>query len=290
MSNGNVYLNGTILPAGEAKISISDAGLLHGASSFTTMLAHNGVVFRLDRHLARLTETVDMLGLKTSVGAAELAEATYRVLAANELSEARIRITLTPGSVQADCPTAIITADPLGDYPGQWYTKGIDVVVSEWKQSPDDITCGCKTGCYLPRIVARRAAAAKGAEEAIWFTTDNYLAEACFNNIFLVLAGKVATPPTDTPVLPGVVRGAVIELCQKEGIACDADGKLTVKEMLAADEIFLTGSCTGIRPVVSVERHAVGDQTPGEVTKRIMAAYGRLLDAECVRPVDGRQD
>ena len=284
MPNNNVYLNGKIIPGGEATISVSDAGLLHGASGFTTMLAHNGVVFRLDRHLKRLFDTVELLDLRTNATPEGLTDAVTSLLAANQLTEARMRITLTPGDVHEDSPTTLVTAEPLSEYPPEWYEKGIDVIVSSFKQSPGDVAYGHKTGCYLSRILARQEAAAKCCQEAIWFATNNYLAEACFNNIFLVLSGKLTTPPVDTPVLPGIVREAAIELCGKLGIECDAESKLTVKEMLGADEVFLTGSCTGIRPVVRIERHAVGDEKPGEITKRIMGAYQELLDKECAKP------
>lgn len=269
------------MPAGEAAVGISDAGFLHGASAFTTMLARNGVVFRLDRHLVRLMETVQFFNLRTDATVDDLAAAARELLAANKLSDARVRITLTPGSIHDGRPTTLITADPLPEYPREWYEKGISVVVTSFKQTTADATSGYKTGCYFPRVLARQAAAAKGAEEALWFTTDNRLAEACFCNVFLVLDGKVHTPPRDTPVLPGVVRHAVIELCGQLGIECDAETPLTVHEMLAAGEMFLTASCAGIRPVVCVERHVVGDEKPGEITRKIMSAYEQLLQREC---------
>lgn len=287
MANDNVYLNGKIMPAGEAKVSASDVGLLHGASSFTTMLAHNGVVFRLGRHLKRLLETVKLLGLQVDAELAtaeSLTKATDELLRANELSAARVRITLTPGSQRENQATTLITAEPLPDYPPEWYENGVMVVVSSHRQSGGDVTFGHKTGCYLPRVLARQEAAAKGGEEALWFTADKRLAEACFNNVFLVLGGEVFTPPLETPVLAGVVRETVLELCSELGIACSDDRDLTVREMLDAEEVFLTGSCSGIRPVVRIERHAVGAETPGEVTQKIRKAYLELLDRECVRP------
>jgi len=284
MARENVYLNGRIVPAERATVSVSDAGLLHGASVFTTMLARNGVVFRLDRHLSRLLEAVRLLDLKSDATAESLTDATYALLEANGLKAARLRITLTPGSIHDDEPTTLITAAPLPEYPGEWYEKGIAVVVSSFKQSPGDVTYGRKTGCYLPRILAMREAAAKGAAEALWFTTDNRLAEGCFTNVFLVLEGRVLTPPRDTPVLPGVVRQAVLEVCGELGIECSDDGALGVKEMLAAEEVFVTASCSGLRPVVRIEGHIVGREIPGEVTRKIMAGYAQLLERECANP------
>lgn len=276
----HVYLNGTILPASEASISISDPGFLHGASAFTTMLAHQGVVFRFEQHLARLSETIRLLNLSVGATTGELVAHTYAVLDANGLGEARVRITLTPGGGEGE-ETTLITAVPLPAYPGEWYTKGISVVVASLKQVAGDPTFGYKTGCYLPRIIARQEAAAKGADDALWFTTDNHLAESCFSNVFLVLGGKVYTPPRDTPVLPGVVRGAVLELSETLDIDVDDQTPLTVNEMLSAEEIFLTSSTMGIRPVVRVEKHPVGKETPGDVTLRLMEAYRDMLDEEC---------
>lgn len=285
----NVYLNGKILPIAAATISVCDAGLLHGASTFTTMLARNGVVFRIDRHLARLIETVQLLNLRTDSDLAapkSLKASTVELLHANKLTDARIRITLTPGSIHADRPTTLITADALAEYPKQWYENGISVTISSYKQAIGDPTSGHKTGCYFPRIIARQEAAAKGAEEALWFNTANRLAEACFSNVFLVLGGEVYTPPGDTPVLPGIVRQAVIELCDDLGLACHDDRELTVREMLDAEEMFITASCSGVRPVVRIEQHSVGDGKPGEITRKIMHAYQELLDRECTESPD----
>lgn len=280
MTQRQVQLNGRLLPAEEATLSIADPGFLHGASTFTTMRAHNGVVFRFGEHLQRLAETVRLLGLQVDVTTGQLVEGMHVVLDANDLREARCRITLTPGPAGGE-PTTLITAEPLPAYPAEWYENGITVVVTALKQVAGDPTFGYKTGCYLPRMLARQEAAAKGADDALWFTTDNRLAESCFSNVFLVRDGALLTPPRDTPVLPGVVRSAVLELAGALGIDAGEDRALTVEDMLAAEEVFLTSSCMGIRPVVRIERHAVGGETPGPVTVRIREAFDELLEAAC---------
>jgi len=280
MSELTVYLNGEMVPASEAKISVFDAGFLHGASTYTTMLAKNGVVFRFDRHLERLSQAVQKLGLNVAASTGELADAMQRVLEENSLSDARCRITLTPGGEGA-APATMVTATPLAPYPAEWYAKGIVVIVSSYKQWAGDPTCGVKTGCYLARVLSRQEAAEKGAADALWFTTDNYLAEACYSNVFLVLDGKICTPPINTPVLPGVVRETALELAESLGIPTDDATPLTVHEMLSADEIFLTSSTMGIRPVVAVEKHTVGEGEVGPITKQLMAAYAELLETEC---------
>jgi branched-chain amino acid aminotransferase len=288
-SDLNVFLNGRIVPQGQAAVSVSDAGLLHGVSAYTTALAHNGVVFRLDRHLSRLFDTVQMLGMRTDATPDILAGATSKLLAANSLTEARVRITLTPGSVHGGEPTTLVTASPLPAYPPEWYEQGIGVVISSLRQGSGPPVYGCKTGCFLPRILARQEAAAKGAQEALWFTEDNRLAEGCTCNVFIVLAGEVLTPPTRTPVLPGIVREAVLELCRGMEVPCSDNRSLTIRELLDAQEVFLTSACAAVRPVVRIERHAVGGEKPGPVTRWVMRAYRELLDRECGLPGEGAQ-
>lgn len=283
------YFNGTLMPAEEATISIADPAFLHGASTFTTLLAHNGVVFRFAKHLERLAETIRFFGMQVEATTGELVEATYRTLDANALTEARCRITLSPGPAGGR-PTTVITTEALPAYPEHWYAQGLAVIVTALKQQTADPTFGHKTGCYLPRMLARQEAAAKGCDDALWFTPDGRLAEACFSNVFLVMGGKVLTPPRDTPVLPGVVRDTVLELCNALEIPCDNETPLTVEEMLSADEMFLSSSCMGIRPVARVERHAYGDEKPGEITRRIMQAYRELLDRECTQRSGAGED
>ena len=96
-----------------------------------------GVVFRLGRHIERLMLTAAMLQLRTDATPASLADAVATLLAANDLADARVRITLTPGAVGGAAggePTTLVTATPLPDYPGEWYERGISVVVSSSAQ------------------------------------------------------------------------------------------------------------------------------------------------------------
>jgi len=281
MSEKYVHLNGSLVTADKAMVNVSDAGFLHGASSFTTMRAHNGVVFRLDDHLARLLGTVEVLGIRTEATAETLTAAVAELLQANDLSDARMRITLTPGAVLDDAPTVVITAEALPNYPPQWYTDGIFVAITELRQSPTDIACGRKTGCYFPRILAMRTAAAKQAQEALWFTPAGDLAEACFCNVFLRSGDELFTPPLETPVLDGILRGVVMELCGSLAITCIDTRPLGGRDLLDADEVFLTSSCSGIRPVVKVEDHRISDGRVGPITQELMKAYEELLDREC---------
>ncbi len=280
MNDEKVYLNGEIIPAADAHISIGDVGFLHGGSVFTTLGAFNGRPFRLDRHVDRLLAAAALLGMQTDADADTLIRGANDVLAANALDRARLRITLTPGDVRTAQPTTLITAVDLPAYPPEWFAEGTTVVVSSYQQGQGDPTFGNKTGCYFPRILARQEAHRKGATEALWFTPDKRLAEGCFTNVFLLAEGTVRTPPRDTPVLPGITREAVLELCPGMDLPCDDQTPLTVRDMLAAEEIFLTAGTMGLVPVTHVERHRVGDGAVGPITRRLTEAYWALVDRE----------
>lgn len=290
MSDLKVHLNGALVPAEQAAVSVDDVGLLHGGSAFTTLAARDGKCFRLDRHIARLHETCELLSLRVGPdGSAEaLTAAVGEVLAANGLagsgSVARIRITLTPGAVTSLQPTTIVTAGALPPTPPKMIDAGVDVTVSSYRQIFGDPTFGYKTGCYFPRVLARKEAHRKQCAEAFWFTPAGHLAEACFMNVFLVKDGRVRTPARDTPCLPGVTRQAVIDCCEGMDIPVDDAEPILGQDVLAAEEIFLTASTTGLLPVVRVERRPIGDETPGPVTRQLRSAYETLVAAEAKEP------
>lgn len=274
-----IWLNGQVLPAEQARVSVLDAGFLFGASVFTTLRAHNGRAFRLDRHLRRLMGHAARISLMHRSSAEQLRSAVEQVLPANALSEARVRITLSPGAAaESPQPTAAVSASPVEPAPA--VERGLGVIVSGVRQYEGDVLAGVKTGCCLPRLLARQAAAAVGADEAIWFTHAGFLAGACFANLFIVRKGMLFTPPLSTPAVDGVARSAVLELCGPLGLAASEE-PLTYDDVLGAQEIFLTSSVGGIRAVVRVMRQAIGDDRPGPVTRRIAEAYAELMEKEC---------
>jgi branched-chain amino acid aminotransferase len=280
--SGKAFLNGQIVPSEQAVISSSDTGFLHGASVFTTMLAHNGKVFRLEQHLCRLLDHAQRINLRHPATKEALTQAVNDLLAAEQVQRAVLRITLSPGPVGAEPqPTTLVTASPLGELPASWYGKGVGAGVCEFRQNPFDPLAGLKTGCYLPRILARQKAAAAGMDESLWFTPDGHLAEGCFSNVFVVIQGKLLTPPLSTPVLDGVTRQVTLELCRELAIPCDDSQPVHACDLAQASEMFLTSSTMLIRPVAHIDRQAFPGQTPGPISQRLMQAMKELLEREC---------
>ena len=283
--SAKVFLNGQMVDEPNAHVSIHDAGLMHGVGLFETMRSYQGVVFRLADHLDRLFRSAETLGIEIDHNRAEIAEAVEDLLDANSLTEARIRLTVTRGSLaqlDADQPpksTLILTAAKQESYPEEYYKKGMTVIISRYKQNPDDPLSGHKTLSFFSRMLALQEAQQKQAGEALMFTTTNRLAEGAISNVFLVKAGELLTPPLETPVLPGITRQVTLELAQGAEIEIE-ERELLIKDVLEADEIFLTNAIMGLMPVCRLEKHTIGNEKPGPVYQKLHDAYRQTIERE----------
>lgn len=275
-----IFLNDKLVNIEEASISVGDSGFLYGAGLFETMRAYNGIIFRLDDHLDRLFASAKALFIEHSYNKEHLKEAVYKVLEANNLTDARVRLTLTAGTfsqTQAKPnPTLLVTATKLQPYPAEYYKKGVLVVLCPTRQNTSDPACGHKTTSYLSRMLALKHAHEKMAAEALWFTIDGQLAEGCVSNVFLVKDSKLFTPRTNTPVLPGITRKTVCELAIETKIEL-IEKDLTIDDLLGADEVFITNVIMQVMPIVGIEKHNIGEGKPGAVTKKIQDYYEEFV-------------
>jgi branched-chain amino acid aminotransferase len=280
-----IFLNDKLIDADTACISAADCGFLYGAGIFETMRASKGVVFCLADHLDRLFSSAEVLSIQVSYDRKYITDAIYLLLEANKLYDARIRLTLTGGPMSATDDdyraTLLITAAQFQPYPQEYYQKGVLVVLSPFRQNPTDPTAGHKTTSYLPRMLALKEAHQKRAAEALWFTTDNRLAEGCVSNVFLVKNSTLYTPTLNTPVLPGIARKAVCQITSQNSITL-VEKDLSIDDVLAADEIFLTNVIMQIMPVVAIEKHTVGNGKVGPVTKKLIDYFSRFVEQQCI--------
>lgn len=274
-----VFLNGELIDADKAQIPVTDSSFLYGIGLFETLRTVRGRVFRFDDHLARLNAAAQALSIRNQYTDTDIADAIRRLLQANELTDARIRLSLSNGPIQPDgLPVAhlFITAAPYAPYPKDYYTKGVRVILTDHRQNSKDPYAGRKTTCYGPRLSVLRDAHQRLAAEAVWFTTENTLAEGCISNIFLVRDNALFTPPLDTPVLDGIARKTVIEIAAQYDIPVRQTA-LAIDDLLAADEVFLTNVIMQILPVVAIEAHTVSEGKPGALTARLMQYYDDRL-------------
>ncbi|MFA5424687.1 MAG: aminotransferase class IV [Phycisphaerae bacterium] len=278
-----VFLSDAIVSADKAKVSVRDAGFLYGMGLFETMRACNGTVFALDEHIERLFKSAEKLFIVHNFSKKFIADAIDKTLEANKLKDARIRLTLTGGEVTEQeqmRPTLLVAATEFEPYPEQYYKKGVMVVLCPYKQNAQDPTCGNKTTSYMSRMLGLNFAHHKRAAEALWFTTDNRLAEGCVSNVFIVKDSALFTPAVNTPVLAGVARKTVMELAKQSTIRC-YEKDININELLDADEVFLTNVIMQVLPVVKIEKHDIKDAKVGSITKELKKRFEDCVKKSC---------
>lgn len=279
-----VFLNDGLVDVGTAGISVTDSGFLYGAGLFETMRSHNGVVFALADHLDRLSFSASRLSIDNPYDRKYITDAICEVLRANQLTDARLRLTLTNGPMAESeaerTSTLLITATKLRPYPPEYYRNGVLVVLCPFRQNPNEPTCGHKTTSYFSRMTALNLAHQKRAAEALWFTVDSRLAEGCVSNVFLVKDSVLYTPPIETPVLAGVARKAVCQMALKDSVKL-IEKDLSIDDVLGADEIFMTNVIMQVMPIIKVEKHMVGDGRVGPMAKKLKTQFEVLIEKEC---------
>lgn len=281
------WIDGTLYPKDEAKISVLDHGLLYGDGVFEGIRAYGGQVFRLDEHLDRLWAGAKAIMLQVPMGREELKQAVLATLRANGLRDAYIRLVVTRGvgdlgldPRKCPRPSVIIITDAISLYPPELYEKGMEVVtVSTRKNIHEALSPNIKSLNYLNQILGRLEVNRVGAPEGIMLSHDGYVAEATADNIFIVLKGTLVTPPAIAGILVGITRNAVMELAAREGIPVEE--RLFIPHTLYnADECFLTGTGAEVVPVVRVDGRTIGGGLPGAITLRLMKAFRELVQRE----------
>ena len=279
-----VYLNGALVPRGQAVISPFDLGFLYGYGLFETMRAYSGHIFRLGIHMERLRRSAALIGLPLDVF--DLEKACYDTLKANNLADARIRLTVSIGEGEAipdppkhPKPTVLVIATSYTPPSTEVYRNGYKAVVSPIHQNSQSPLSHLKTVNYLNQFLARREAKEKGADEAILLNERGFLCEGSTNNVFLVSKGNLVTPNEESGCLPGITRQTVIELASELGIRV-TEREVRLEELLNADEAFLTSSLIELMPLTEVNSEPIDRGKRSKITERLMSAYKEAVVKE----------
>ncbi len=286
-----VYLNGSLVPRPQAKISVSDHGFLYGYGLFETMRAYHGKMFLLERHLKRLLGAAAIIGLGQKLAGIDLEKACRDTLAANELKDARVRLTVTNGEGLAlpwvdasGAPNVVVTAAPYTPFPPQKYHEGFKAGLVSVRRSRQSVVSSMKSINYLLNVMARMEAAANGMDEALLLNDDGYIAEGGGSNVFFVRSSKLVTPSLSNGILPGVTREVVMELADRLGMET-TEGTVGIGVFSKCEEAFFTNALIEIMPLVAVRDGAgkmitIGSGKPGEMTRKLMAAYKERVERE----------
>ncbi|ELY51558.1 aminotransferase class IV [Natronococcus jeotgali] len=289
MSDRLYHIDGELVPAAEATVSVDDRGFRYGDAAFETLRAYGGRVLEWAAHRERLAGTCDALALEHRLSGSELRTRIDETLAANDLADAYVRLSITRGvqpgkltprpSVE---PTVVVYAKPLprGGLEGDpVWDEPATVRSVETRRIPDAaLPAGAKTHNYLNGILAR-AELEDGVDEALLSTVEGAVAEGATSNLFFVREGRLRTPTTDADVLPGITRETVLELAREAGIDVET-GRYELADVLGADEAFLTNRTWELRPIDVLDGAELGG---GPVTERLSRLYDERVEERCYR-------
>ncbi|ADD06348.1 aminodeoxychorismate lyase [Natrialba magadii ATCC 43099] len=281
------HVNGDLVPASEATVSIDDRGFRYGDGAFETLRAYGGTLFGWNRHMRRLAETCEALSLDHGLSPDDLHQRIDETLAANDIEDAYVRLSITrgvqPGKLTpqpVDDPTVVVYVKPLprGGFQGKTVWDRPAVLQSvETRRIPDEaLPAGAKTHNYLNGILARTELD-QAADEALMCDTDGLVAEGTTSNLFFVRDETLYTPAADGSLLPGITRELVLELAAETDVPVQ-EGSYELEFVAGADEAFLTNRTWELRPVASLDGTPIGG---GPITAQLSGLYDELVERTC---------
>jgi branched-chain amino acid aminotransferase len=280
-------MNGSFVDPAAASVSVFDHGLLYGDGVFEGLRVFNGRVFSLDRHMTRLAIGLKALALDAAIP--YLRAAVLQTADAHGEPNAYLRLVVTRGPgplgvdpTTCDVPTAFCIAAPLSLFPPDKIERGLKLVTASGRRPSSDILDPrVKSLNYLNNALAKLEARRQGADDALLLNPSGHVAEASVANVFVFRDGWLETPPASDGALEGITRATVLDLARDLGVPARVS-TLTRFDLLAADEVFLTGSGAGIVPVRALDDRPVGQPGPGPVFRQFLAAYRDLTATQGV--------
>ncbi len=261
-----LWVNGRIVEDPYAPgLSPLDHGITVGNGVFETLKVVDGQPFALTRHLDRLARSADGLGLPKP-DLERVRRAVSEVLSGWDQPTGRLRITLTGGpapmgSERGDqASTLVVGIADLAERPA---TTGLAVV--PWPRNERGALAGLKSTSYAENVIALAYARERGASEALFANTVGNLCEGTGSNVFVVLGGRLVTPPLSAGCLAGVTRALVIEWCGAE------EKDLPMSALNEVEEVFLTSTTRDVQAVDAVDGHVL--PAPGPVTADAMRTF-----------------
>lgn len=278
-----VYIDGTLYPREEAKVSVFDSSVQGGDAVWEGLRVYDGKIFALDKHLNRLQNSAHAMAFKDVPTNDEIKQAIFKTLQANGMrDETHIRLTLTRGKkvtsymdpkVNQYGPTLIVLAEwkpPIHEE-----KTGLSLITSSIRRnSPQSIDSKIHHNNLINNILAKIEANVAGADAAVMMDVEGYVSEANATNIFFVSGGAVYTPFADS-CLPGITRGLVMDICKEHEIPI-AEKRISMTEMYTADECFTTGTMGELAYVKEIDGRKIGDGEQGEMTKKLSKLHQKL--------------
>ena len=278
---GKIWMNGKLVPFKNAKVHVLTHALHYSTAVFEGIRCYNtskgSMIFRLPEHVDRLFSSAKMYSMKIPYSKKQISDAIIETVRKSTMKECYIRpiayysygmLGLTPTANKID--VAIACVEALQEYTKAGKIRGTRCKISKWLRidSRSQPMQAKAASNYANAALARVEALKNGYDEAIMLNYDNKVSEGSAENIFLVNKGKMITPPLSAGILPGITRDSVIKIAKAEKLSI-TEKNCSLKELFAADEIFMTGTASEIKPVTEIDDKVIGNGNPGRVTLKL---------------------
>lgn len=290
LSGITVYAGGGFARYEDAKVGLLTHGLQYGTGCFEGIRGYWSseeqelFLVLLRDHFERLQTSAKILTMSIPLSVDQLIETTVELCLRNEY---KTDVYIRPFAYKAaedvgvrlhGVPDAFaIVPIPYTQYLDS--SRGLDVCVSSWRRADDTMAPPRAkiTGLYVNSALAKSEAVTNGYDEAILLSHDGHVAEGSAENIFLVRRGVLYTPDPSQNVLEGVTRRSIMEIARHELGTEVVERSIDRGELYSAEEVFFTGTASGIAYVASIDRRTVGDGTMGPITKLLSSLYERIV-------------
>jgi branched-chain amino acid aminotransferase len=288
------YINGEMVPWGEATVHIMSHSFGRGSAIFEVISFHDmdsgPVIFRLEDHIRRLFKTADLLDMTLPLSPEEFSLAAGETIKSNQLRQGIIKILCYYPQISADIipPDEPLSVSMFALDPRE-YDKGktprlqtTTAGLSKWRKlNPETVPVAAKAAAnYLNGMVARIDARKRGFEYAVMLDTQGFIAEGGTESLFLVKAGRLMTAALGT-VLAGISRKSILEAAEIDGITT-FEGRLDQSLLYEAEEIFFSCSPIKVLPVRQIENRMISN-VPGPVTQRMAALLEEIIKGKDAR-------
>ena len=282
---GKIWMNGKLVPFKNARVHVLTHALHYSTSIFEGIRCYdtpNGsAIFRLPEHIDRFFNSAKLYGMKIPYSKKQISDAIIKTVKASNLKQCYIR------------PLAYYGYGTMGLTP---LKNKVDVSISCWEWKMGESKAGKFSGArckiskwiridsrsqpmqaksaanYSNAALARVEALKAGYDEAIMLNNKGYVAEGSAENIFVIKNGRITTPPLSADILNGITRNSAIQMIKASGKKIN-EKNITVKNLLSADEIFMTGTAAEIKSVTWVNRNKIGNGKIGPITKELQSSF-----------------
>jgi D-alanine transaminase len=270
-------LNGELMPVGEAKVPVSDRGFLFGDAIYEVYRLYQGRCWLEDEHDDRLRRSLRELEFP-EIDLDALAGRIQRTIAASGILEGTVYVQITRGVAPRAhafpnppaTPTELILVREYDDVKtAELRQTGVGVISHpdlRWKR------CDVKTTNLLGNVLANEAAHRAGCYEALLVDEAGLVTEATHSSLLWVTDGRLEGTPEGTRILPGTTRRRELRLARKVGVPFQ-EGRISLADLRAADEVILLGTTIEVMPVVSIDGGPVASGRPGPLTVRLQDAF-----------------